>query len=82
MNEAALRETLKLGKVVFYSRSRRGRWLKGETSGNSFLVRRIVPDCDEDAVDIYVKPLGPACHTGARTCFDEPSSIDEDKERI
>ncbi len=82
MNRTALEMTLERRKVVFYSRSRKALWFKGDTSGNRFLLRRIVPDCDGDALDIYVEPLGPACHTGMRTCFIEPPSIEEGKERI
>lgn len=82
MNKTALELTLERREVVFYSRSRKALWFKGDTSGNRFLLRRIVPDCDGDALDIYVEPLGPACHTGAGTCFLEQPAIEEDKERI
>lgn len=82
MNRKALELTIELGEVVFWSRCRRELWRKGATSGNSFLVRRIVPDCDGDALDIYVIPRGPACHTGADSCFYEPPAVEEAEERI
>ena len=69
MNKDALERTLESRQVWFYSRSRRELWHKGETSGNYLNVRRILIDCDDDALLIRVQPLGPACHTGERTCF-------------
>jgi phosphoribosyl-ATP pyrophosphohydrolase/phosphoribosyl-AMP cyclohydrolase len=69
MNEEALERTLESRQVWFYSRSRRELWHKGETSGNFLNVRRIVIDCDDDALLIRVQPTGPACHTGERSCF-------------
>ena len=69
MNKEAWELTLKTGEVWFYSRSRKTLWHKGETSGNRLIVREIRIDCDEDAVLIKVKPLGPVCHTGERSCF-------------
>jgi phosphoribosyl-AMP cyclohydrolase len=60
-----------LGETVFFSRSRQCLWHKGETSGNTQKVVSIVTDCDEDALVIRVRPNGPACHTGARSCFFE-----------
>jgi phosphoribosyl-ATP pyrophosphohydrolase/phosphoribosyl-AMP cyclohydrolase len=69
MNDEALRRTLESGQVWFYSRSRQELWHKGATSGNFLNVRRILIDCDDDALLIRVQPLGPACHTGERTCF-------------
>ncbi|HSB29345.1 MAG TPA: bifunctional phosphoribosyl-AMP cyclohydrolase/phosphoribosyl-ATP diphosphatase HisIE, partial [Pyrinomonadaceae bacterium] len=53
----------------FWSRSRNALWHKGETSGNSQRVVQVVPDCDGDALVVLVEPAGPACHTGARSCF-------------
>ena len=58
-------------ETVFYSRSRQCLWHKGETSGNTQKVVSITTDCDEDSLVIRVHPKGPACHTGARSCFFE-----------
>ena len=69
MNEEALRRTLESGETYFWSRSRQQLWHKGETSGNFQKVRGIRLDCDSDAVLIEVEPQGPACHTGAYSCF-------------
>jgi phosphoribosyl-AMP cyclohydrolase len=69
MNEEALRRTRESGQVWFYSRSRRELWHKGATSGNFLNVRRILRDCDDDALVIRVELTGPACHTGERSCF-------------
>ena len=60
-----------LGETVFFSRSRQCLWHKGETSGNTQKVISISTDCDADALVIRVRPKGPACHTGARSCFFE-----------
>ena len=68
-NEEALRLTIETQTVWFYSRSRKKLWKKGETSGNCLLVRDIRADCDEDAILIRVKPMGPTCHTGRDSCF-------------
>jgi len=69
MSEESLRRTLESGQVWFYSRDRQELWHKGATSGNYLNVRRILIDCDDDALLVRVQPLGPACHTGERTCF-------------
>ena len=69
MNADSLRLTLETGQVHFFSRSRQEIWKKGETSGNTQRVVDLRVDCDEDAVLALVEPAGPACHTGARTCF-------------
>ena len=69
MNEESLRRTLESGQVWFYSRDRQELWHKGATSGNFLNVRRILRDCDDDALVIRVQPTGPACHTGERSCF-------------
>lgn len=69
MNAAALERTLALRQTVFWSRSRQSLWHKGETSGNFQTVREIRVDCDGDALLILVEPSGPACHTGATSCF-------------
>ena len=69
MNEESLRATREKGETVFWSRSRRELWHKGATSGNTQKVRQILCDCDGDTLLILVDSPGPACHTGARTCF-------------
>lgn len=71
-NREALAETLKSGSATFFSRSRNELWRKGATSGNVQKVLGVATDCDRDAVLLQVEPAGPACHTGARTCFHEP----------
>jgi len=68
-NEEALELTVRTGLAHFWSRSRRKIWKKGEESGNIQHVKEIKIDCDGDAVLYLVKPTGPACHTGERTCF-------------
>ncbi|WP_258105635.1 bifunctional phosphoribosyl-AMP cyclohydrolase/phosphoribosyl-ATP diphosphatase HisIE [Marinoscillum sp. MHG1-6] len=74
MNEESLAETEKSGKVTFFSRSKNRLWTKGETSGNFLHVKEIIPDCDKDTLLIKANPVGPACHTGADTCFNETNS--------
>lgn len=69
MDEQALDATRKTGIAHFYSRSRGKLWMKGETSGNVLNVEAILVDCDQDALVLKAIPAGPACHTGARTCF-------------
>ena len=69
MNEEALRRTRESGQTWFWSRSRGELWHKGETSGNVQDVKELRYDCDLDAVLALVEPTGPACHTGARSCF-------------
>jgi phosphoribosyl-AMP cyclohydrolase len=69
MNEESLRRTRESGQVWFYSRRRQELWHKGATSGNFLNVRRILRDCDDDALVIRVQLTGPACHTGERSCF-------------
>jgi phosphoribosyl-ATP pyrophosphohydrolase/phosphoribosyl-AMP cyclohydrolase len=68
----ALARTLETGKATFFSRSRNALWTKGETSGNTQAVRSVAADCDADALLVQVDPAGPACHTGARSCFFRP----------
>jgi len=68
-NETALRMTLETGYAHFWSRSRKKIWKKGEESGNLQQVVDVRVDCDGDAVLYLVKPKGPACHTGEKTCF-------------
>lgn len=69
MNKDSLELTLEKGETVFWSRSRKELWHKGETSGNIQRVVEIRVDCDQDTLLILVHPAGPACHTGNRTCF-------------
>jgi phosphoribosyl-AMP cyclohydrolase len=71
MNEESLRRTLETGQVWFYSRSRQELWHKGATSGNFLNLHALWKDCDEDTLLVKVKPVGPVCHTGSRTCFFE-----------
>lgn len=69
MNEESLRKTIESGETWFWSRSRNALWHKGATSGNTQRIVHIAPDCDRDALVITVEPRGPACHTGAASCF-------------
>jgi phosphoribosyl-ATP pyrophosphohydrolase/phosphoribosyl-AMP cyclohydrolase len=69
MSAESLALTRETGEVHFWSRSREEIWRKGETSGNSLAVRQLRYDCDADAIVALVEPSGPACHTGARSCF-------------
>jgi phosphoribosyl-ATP pyrophosphohydrolase/phosphoribosyl-AMP cyclohydrolase len=71
MNQEALDKTEKEGKVTFFSRSKGRLWTKGEESGNYLLVKSVALDCDRDTLLIRAQPLGPVCHTGADTCWDE-----------
>jgi len=69
MNREALIKTVTTGYLHLWSTSRKKLWLKGETSGNLQIVVDIKIDCDEDAVLVLVKPMGPMCHTGNFSCF-------------
>jgi phosphoribosyl-ATP pyrophosphohydrolase/phosphoribosyl-AMP cyclohydrolase len=70
MNAESLARTIETGQTWFWSRSRNELWHKGETSGNTQNVVSLACDCDNDAIVVLVAPAGPACHTGARSCFD------------
>jgi phosphoribosyl-AMP cyclohydrolase len=70
MNDEALARTLSTGRVTFWSRSRQDLWRKGDTSGHVQHVKAVALDCDGDALLVKVDQVGPACHTGARSCFD------------
>jgi phosphoribosyl-ATP pyrophosphohydrolase/phosphoribosyl-AMP cyclohydrolase len=70
MNRESLERTLETRETWFWSRSRNELWHKGATSGNTQQVVDLVADCDGDTIVVLVKPAGPACHTGARSCFD------------
>jgi phosphoribosyl-AMP cyclohydrolase len=69
MDAEALAKTRETGLAHFHSRSRGRLWMKGESSGNVLRVERILVDCDQDALVIEARPAGPACHTGADSCF-------------
>ncbi len=69
MDAEALAKTRETGLAHFHSRSRGKLWLKGETSGHFLRVEEVRVDCDQDALLLLVKPEGPACHTGAVSCF-------------
>ena len=70
MNKDSLADTLKTGKVHFWSRSRQKYWMKGEESGNVQIVKDLAYDCDKDVLVIQVEQVGgAACHTGHRSCF-------------
>src|SRR5678815_3521808 len=78
MNRESLARTLETKQTWFWSRSRNELWHKGETSGNTQEVVSLALDCDADAIVVLVKPAGPACHTGAVSCFDtgtQPQSL-------
>jgi phosphoribosyl-ATP pyrophosphohydrolase/phosphoribosyl-AMP cyclohydrolase len=74
MNKEAYQKTVETGKVTFFSRSKQRLWTKGEESGNFLNLVDIKNDCDEDSLLIQAKPVGPTCHTGADTCWQEPNS--------
>ncbi|MEY5047743.1 MAG: hypothetical protein RLZZ175_1102 [Bacteroidota bacterium] len=76
MNKVALEKTVAEGKVTFFSRTKNRLWTKGETSNNFLMVKNIIVDCDKDTVLIKAEPVGPVCHTGADTCFNEPNKVD------
>ncbi len=75
MNEEAYKKTVETGKVTFFSRTRNTLWTKGETSGNFLNVVDIKLDCDKDTLLIQVNPVGPVCHTGADTCWNEKNEV-------
>jgi phosphoribosyl-ATP pyrophosphohydrolase/phosphoribosyl-AMP cyclohydrolase len=76
MNRDSLVRTIETGQTWFWSRSRNELWHKGETSGNTQNVVSLHSDCDNDAIVVLVSPAGPACHTGARSCFDTETNED------
>ena len=71
MNRESLEISIRERRTCFWSRSRQELWRKGETSGNVQHIEKIVADCDRDALAVYVQKEGPACHTGAESCFFE-----------
>ncbi|KAF6265463.1 hypothetical protein COO60DRAFT_1281356 [Scenedesmus sp. NREL 46B-D3] len=74
-DRAALSETLQTKLATFYSRSRSERWCKGETSGNFIRVTQVFHDCDRDSIIYLGDPIGPTCHTGARTCWFHEAAV-------
>jgi phosphoribosyl-AMP cyclohydrolase len=71
MDDEALRRTLDTRRGTYWSRSRQQYWVKGETSGHTQAVREVRLDCDGDTLLLKVDQVGPACHTGTETCFDD-----------
>ncbi|MCC8126575.1 MAG: phosphoribosyl-AMP cyclohydrolase [Clostridiales bacterium] len=69
MNQQAFEDTVRSGKMHYYSRSRQSQWLKGETSGHFQYVKSLYLDCDNDTLLARVEQVGVACHTGSRSCF-------------
>jgi len=76
MNEEALTHTQQSGLVTFYSRSKQRLWTKGEESGHHLRLQSITADCDADTLLVKAVPVGPVCHTGADTCFNESNETD------
>lgn len=76
MDEEAIRRTISTQRATYWSRSREQYWVKGETSGNTQHVRSLRADCDGDTLLVTVDQTGPACHTGARTCFEAAPGAD------
>ena len=76
MNEEALEKTRETGKVTFYSRTKKRLWTKGEESGNFLVLKNLLLDCDNDTILIKANPVGPVCHTGADTCWNETNVND------
>jgi phosphoribosyl-ATP pyrophosphohydrolase/phosphoribosyl-AMP cyclohydrolase len=74
MNDEAVKETEKSGRVTFYSRSKKRLWTKGEESGNFLDLKSITEDCDNDTLLVKAIPHGPVCHTGTDTCFGETNT--------
>ena len=79
MNIDSLKETIKVGKTCFWSRSRKTYWVKGETSGHFQFVKGIFYDCDCDTLLIKVDQIGAACHTNQRSCFYRKIEWEKDK---
>ncbi|UII55563.1 bifunctional phosphoribosyl-AMP cyclohydrolase/phosphoribosyl-ATP diphosphatase HisIE [Cytobacillus spongiae] len=81
MNQESLEKSLETKETWFYSRSRQELWHKGATSGHTQKITRMTYDCDQDALLVEVVPLGPACHTGAISCFHEELIVDQENDR-
>lgn len=82
MNAGSMLQTLEQGRVTFYSRSKERLWTKGETSGHFLTFRKAYLDCDGDTLLIMATPNGPVCHTGQRTCFDQPANVRFDLKQL
>jgi phosphoribosyl-AMP cyclohydrolase len=80
MNAEALRRTRETRRATYWSRSRQTLWVKGETSGHTQHVREVRHDCDGDALLLVVDQVGPACHTGTTTCFDDGTLVADDRQ--
>lgn len=78
MDKESLEISLKEGKTCFWSRSRQELWRKGETSGNYQHIVKIQTDCDKDALTVYVKKDGPACHLGTDSCFNDDVYVSDE----
>lgn len=76
-NKEAVELTLKTKTAWFWSRSRQKLWNKGETSGHFLHVERMVTDCDTDTLLYFCHPVGPTCHTGAKSCFFREIAMEE-----
>ncbi len=74
MNREALQTTLDIRRVTFFSRSKQRLWTKGESSGHFLELEDIKMDCDRDTLLVRARPLGPVCHTGSDTCFDQENT--------
>ena len=77
MNHDAFEKTMSTGKVTFFSRSKKRLWTKGEESGNFLYFQEYAVDCDKDALLFKVNPVGPVCHTGTDTCWQEDNRSDD-----
>lgn len=82
INEEAVQKTQELKKVTFFSRSKQRLWTKGEESGNFLLLKDIKVDCDNDTLLIKATPVGPVCHTGADTCWNEENTNENFLEQL
>lgn len=78
MSQEAYDKTCETGKVTFFSRSKNKLWTKGETSGNFLSLKNILVDCDSDTLLVKAHPVGPICHTGSDTCFNEKNDSRKD----
>lgn len=79
MNEEAMAATQSSGHVTFFSRSKQRLWTKGESSGNFLELKEVLVDCDNDTFLVKANPIGPTCHTGADTCFNETPQMEWDR---
>lgn len=76
MNRKAFEKTMKTGLVTFWSREQKKLWTKGETSEKYLKVKKVLMDCDCDTILIIAQPIGPTCHTGAVSCFENPDGTE------